>query len=296
MRKNYFRNPSLGVIAIIISTIGVISGCSLENPSNSSTSQKSSIESSAAGTENISAKTVRVPTISVQSFKGESEDMLGFIYYDGRSYIQAKQFLTTKEKKQIKELLGDYLGKVKANVDEWSAKGDASKEMESDLSGKLYTVKGYSEKFRICAVLDNGTVEFLENLNGITINSAADTFETRLKLTDNLKRIKYLTADEINNGEDPKTFAEQSDITSHDIDELLQEMNNGTLIKKSEVENVKTDPKNSVYLYFEMKDGTEVEVRVDYGKYILYVPLGFDNGYYICVQGSAFDKILKACQ
>lgn len=117
---------------------------------------------------------IHIPAIELpEPADGLAADMIACVVYDGAVYTQGEWL------DDASSLLGEYLGHATGSLDEWSEESDYV-EFAGTMSGELYTVVGYDPDFRICCLGDDGSALLLERLNGITLDTGADLFDTRL--------------------------------------------------------------------------------------------------------------------
>lgn len=201
-------------------------------------------------------------------------DMIGCLYYKGHMYTQANSWFG--QAKELEHLVGECIGNAKGNLDEWSTQDEQATEFASTYSGPVYTVKGYSEDFRLCVYLENteGTdLVFLDNYDHIGLNTGADIFEERLHVRNNIQKVTYLRHSDWDDGY-PSTYKELIGVTDEQWDEFIN------MLCSSPVERIdynnNTDfygtktPKTQGHLYLDMKDGTQIELRLIAGGMWVY--------------------------
>ena len=257
---------------------------------------------------------IELPEINPLEGVAVEMDMVGLIVYRGRIYTQAEGFYDNERATIAETLLGERLGTAKGNIDEWSTQDEYATEFASTYQGDVYTVNGYSPDFRLAIkwsyIEDDGStttsIGFLENLNGIYLSNGKNLFGDRLNLAENRDSAIYQSHRSWNYvlGE----FKELSSVTEQDISAFFE-----TLYKSEFINTYNTDPdiygkneadlksdeimaasnSNQAHLYFYMKDGTTVELRLMEGGYVGYQPLGW---YFVKMPGEAFDRIFNACR
>ena len=157
------------------------------------------------------------------------------------------------------------------------------------MSGELYTVVGYDPDFRICCLGDDGSALLLERLNGITLDTGADLFDTRLHLAERMEDVTYLTHDDWNNAVyDFKPLGLDDDTVSAFLDELCA----GEFVYTWDTDHDIYDSAVQGHLFFFQSDGTTIELRLIEGGYVGYQHLGW---YFVKMPGDVFDAVLAAC-
>lgn len=131
---------------------------------------------------------VEIPTLQLPE-NSATADMIGLIIYKGKIYTQAN---TAIDLKHAKKLVDEKIGVTKGIIDEWSNKELYKIELASQVEGQqVYTVKGYSENFRIMTYNpETDDAMFFEHLNGITIHSGKDLF-SKLKMEGHFTHSKW---------------------------------------------------------------------------------------------------------
>ena len=136
---------------------------------------------------------VYIPAVELpETQNGFAMDMIACVVYNGAVYTQGAWL------EDASALLGEYLGRATGGIDEWSDESEYSVEFAGTVAGELYAVKGYDTGFRICCLNDDGSALLLERLNGITLDTGADLFETRLHLPERLEALSFLTHEDWN--------------------------------------------------------------------------------------------------
>lgn len=226
---------------------------------------------------------VHIPAIELpEPADGLAADMIACVVYDGAVYTQGEWLDIAAP------LLGEYLGHATGSLDEWSKESDYV-EFAGTMSGELYTVVGYDPGFRICCLGGDGSALLLERLNGITLDTGADLFDTRLHLAERMESIMYLTHDDWNNAVyDFKPLGLDDDTVSAFLDELCA----GEFVYTWETDPDIYDSAVQGHLFFSQSDGTTVELRLIEGGYVGYQCLDW---YFVKMTGKVFDTVLSAC-
>ncbi|MGI6027769.1 MAG: hypothetical protein ACOX7G_12500 [Candidatus Scatomorpha sp.] len=226
---------------------------------------------------------IHIPAIELpEPADGLAVDMIACVVYDGAVYTQGEQL------DNAAPLLGEYLGRATGSLDEWSRESDYV-EFAGTMSGELYTVVGYDPGFRICCLGGDGSALLLERLNGITLNTGADLFDTRLHLAERMEGVTYLTHSDWNDAVyDFKPLGLDEGTVSSFLDELCA----GKFVYTWETDPDIYDRAVQGHLFFAMSDGTTVELRLIEGGYVGYQNLGWC---FVKMPGAVFDAVLAAC-
>jgi hypothetical protein len=220
-------------------------------------------------------------------------DMIGCLVYKGKVYTATTNFYNY-DPEIAEQLVGEYVGEAKGTLDEWSSQEDWATELASTYSGSVYKVNGYSEDFRLCIYVNSGDeqwLQFLDNYDGIGLNTGADLFEERLHITGNVERVTYQTHDDWNAG-DTSNDQELSGVTEEQLEDFLTELCNSPFERIDHDSNF-YETKTQGHLYLHMKDGTLVELRLMEGGYVGCQELGW---IFVKMPGESFDAVFAACQ
>jgi hypothetical protein len=241
---------------------------------------------------------VTVPAIELpKNTNGSAMDMIALIVYQNRIYTQSIYY-DGEEASQISDLVDTYLGYAKGNIDEWSSQEEYSKELAATVMGDVYTVKGYDSEFRLCIKGqyndENGNtieyVNFYDHLNGISLGTGKDLFGDRLQLMNQWDYAKYQEHQNWDTGWPNYEYHDLSGVTDADLEAFLTQLYSSEFVDLSE-SNIYD--KEQGHLYFYMKDGTNIPLRLMEGGYVSYQPLGW---YFVKMPGEIFDKIYNAIQ
>ena len=228
---------------------------------------------------------VYIPAVELpETQNGFAMDMIACVVYNGAGYTQGAWL------EDASALLGEYLGRATGGIDEWSDESEYSVEFAGTVAGELYAVKGYDTGFRICCLNDDGSALLLERLNGITLDTGADLFETRLHLPERLEALSFLTHEDWNKAAKNYRTPELSEET---ISAFLDELCAGQFVYTWESERGIYDSAVQGHLFCSLSDGTTVELRLIEGGYVGYQELGW---YFVKMPGDVFDAVLAACQ
>ena len=232
----------------------------------------------------VAASGVYVPAIELpEADAGFTADMIACVVYDGAVYTQGGWLDAASA------LVGEYLGHATGGIDEWSDESEYSVEFAGTMSGAIYSVIGYDPGFRICCLNDDGSAMLLERLNGISLDTGADLFETRLHLPERLESLTYLTHEDWNNA---ARHYRTPELSEEAVSDFLAELCAGQFVYTWETDRDIYDSAVQGHLFFHMSDGTTVELRLIEGGYVGYQGLGW---YFVKMPGAAFDAVLAAC-
>lgn len=241
-----------------------------------------------------------VPAVELpEDTEGVEFDMLALVVYKGGIYTQAECY-HDGEAEKIDDLVGTYLGYATGSINEWSTQDEYAEEFASSIAGEVYEVQGYDPDFRICirSEYENEAgekclwIQFLDRLNGITIQTGTDLFETRLHLSDRLAAIRYENHDD---WDEAKNNLRTADIEEHLWKEFLNQADNAEFIYTWEPgisSNTIYDNPNQAHLTLKMEDGTCVSIRLIEGGYVGYDSMPW---YFVQIPGDTFDAVFAAC-
>ena len=245
------------------------------------------------------AETYAVYTDSIVLPEGESvvmADMMGCLVYQGKVYTQGEA-LRADEAGESRALLGEYLGEAKGTLSEWASQEDWATEFASTYAGPVYTVNGYDPSFRLCLVQQTAeegeTLQFLENLDGIGLNTGADLYDERLHLRDGTVRVLSLSHQDWNNGGYEK-MCELSGLSAEQWEAFLSALRDAPFVKLTSKEHegfYQSEPQG--HLFLEQADGTTVELRLFAGGYVGYPKMSW---IFVWMPGEAFDAVFEACR
>ena len=130
----------------------------------------------------------------------------------------------------------------------------------------------------------------LERLNGISLDTGADLFDTRLHLAERMESVSWLTHEDWN--EARREFRELS-LPGDTVSAFLNELCAGKFVYLWETDRDIYDSAVQGHLFISMSDGTTVELRLIEGGYVGYQGLGW---YFVKMPGAVFDAVLAACR
>jgi hypothetical protein len=218
-------------------------------------------------------------------------DELGMVVYNGKIYEQAASYYEDTD--DIDALLGDYLGHANGVLGTWAAVNYDSKnlnDIDSNVEGDVYSVKGWDTDFRICLKIDgeDGTIsclQFLECLNDITLYSGSDLFEDRLHLRDNFPFADVTCLEEKSGNRGNVTLEADT------WNEFLNALDEGKFVQL-QTSGIHT----GVHLIIKFNDGTYVKFRLYDDGYISYNGLGKGvANYAIKLPDNVYNEIYEAC-
>ena len=225
-------------------------------------------------------------------------DMIGLVVYKGSIYIES-EYYDHAEAIKIEPLLGEYLGQANGKIDEWSEKNEYETEFASTIGGDVYSVRGYSTDFRICIKNeypgDDGnkriSISFMDRLNDITLTTGKDLFEDRLQISGNIDNITWQSHDDWNY--EIKNYHEL-DMTSNRWTEFMNAVDAAEFEYLWNEDSPSTiySVEEQLHLILNMKDGTQVQLRLIASGYVGYQPLGW---YFVKIPEDIFDALYSMC-
>ena len=213
----------------------------------------------------------------------------------GKVYTQGEA-LWGDEPGENDALLGEYVGEAKGTLSEWATQEDWAAEFASTYAGPVYTVNGYDPSFRLCLVQRTDgeeTLQFLENLDGIGLNTGADLYDERLHVREGTVRVSFLSHQDWNNGAYEK-MRELSGLSAELWEAFLAALCEAPFVKLSSQEHegfYQSEPQG--HLFLKQADGTTVELRLFAGGYVGYPKMSW---IFVQLPGEAFDAVFEACR
>lgn len=217
------------------------------------------------------------------SYKGLNENSSDVILYNGKSYVKTCSLDATSNSK--KTLLNKYIGKTTGDIDT-----KATDEITSNVNGKVYTINGYSEDFRIGILRKDKSTgkryiyifDNLYSLQNSDISTGSELFNDILHIDNNLKFINYYCGTNLK-----IAYLKQSNLSSA-ISEKAQKsflaaINNSYLINDNEYKFDNNYKK--IILFLNMTDETVVEIYLTSGGYI------YCDGLYFKTDDSVFSEV-----
>ena len=226
---------------------------------------------------------VYLPKIQLEEPKpGVTVDMIGLIVYRGSIYTWTDNLSLSKA--QEADLRGEYLGRTKGNIDEWSKQDDYTREFASSIGVEdVYAMNGYDLDFRIMTSDGQGNVGVYERLNDIWLETGEDLFG-KMKLKGNLETIYWQPLDEWDNGEENRY---SPDLSEKATDDFIDGLYKSAYLEKADWRELAPKP-----CYLALKDGTEIRLMLLKGGYVKYLGMG-GNGVFQ-MEESAFTGVYDA--
>lgn len=207
---------------------------------------------------------VYIPKIEISDTADSVQaDMFGIVVYDGRVYVQA-EYIYYDENPSVKNLAGEYLGTAVNSIgnDCTNPTGftqeTLSENFAANVSGDVYTVKGYDKNFRICIpemYSGCGFMAFFECVNDISFSRGSEIFGEMLHLRENFDSLNVI---DVSNGEKTLTGLDRAAINDF-VDGLY---------RAKAVQPL--DSAEYKLFSFAMTDGTSVQIRLYDGGYAAY--------------------------
>lgn len=227
-----------------------------------------------------------------------SADMIGLVVYQGNIYKES-EYYNHEDALKIEPLLNEYLGQATGTIDEWSDKKEYETEYASSIGGSVYSVSGYNTDFRVGLkneyTDDDGnkqlSITFMDRLNGITLTTGKDLFEDRLQISGNIESVTWQSHNDWFN--DIQNYHEL-DMTNTRWANFIKEIDtaefeylwNGN--STSSIYNVD----EQLHLILNMKDDTQVPLRLIADGYVGYEPLGW---YFVKIPEDTFNALYSMC-
>lgn len=218
--------------------------------------------------------------LSLNGLKENSDDV---VFYNGKSYVKTCSLEADSNSKHV--LLNKYLGKATGDIDT-----EATDEITSNVGGKVYTINGYSEDFRLGILrkeklTGKSYIYIFDNLYSLQnsgISTASQLLNDMLHSDSNLSFINYYC------GTNMKiAYLNQSSLSAVISEKmqknLLSAINNASLISSDEYTFDNNDKK--IVLFLNMKDQTMVEIYLADGGYI------FCDGLYFKTDEASFFEV-----
>lgn len=214
----------------------------------------------------VSEKGITIPTLEVSLSKEAAamSDMIGFFIYEGRCYVY---YDNTDEAEGI---VGEYLGTVTGMIDEWTPE-EGYVDFAGSIRGDFYSVKGYDPKFMLCTKEANGIVTMYICNNGITLKYGKELYEDRLHLSENIAGVQFESRE--------SWFYSKEELYELDkeeayIREFIEKLDAEEFLLCQDVtvqEGWEHMVDSEIYhLYFNMKDGTRIHLRLHENGYVRF--------------------------
>ena len=286
------NNPWLKWAAVAACLGLLILGAAVIAKHDTAQNSEASVDNSAQSESLLYTDRIVLP----ENSDGAVADMIGCLVYKGSVYTQGASF--HGDISSVEHLVGDYIGEAKGTLEEWSTQDEWETEFASTYSGSVYSVKGYSEDFRLCIYVECGNekwLQFLDNFDGIGLSTGNDLFEDRFHIKDNVASVSYLTHYDWNyNGPTDSTFHKLNGVTIEQFDEFINVLCSSPFERIEYSENPDFyDTEMQGHLYLDMKDGTQLELTLIDGGYVGCAELGW---YFVHMPGEIFDTVLNSCR
>lgn len=231
-------------------------------------------------------KTTKPDIDEYLSHNGLNENGNDVILYNGKSYVKTCSLEANSSSRET--LLNQYLGKVTGKIDY-----KATDEITSNVSGKVYTINGYSEEFRLGILIKdkstgNSYIYIFDNLHSLKnsgISTGSALFNDILHIDNNLSFINYYSGTNLK-----IAYLNQSSLLSKISDKnqksLLDTLNNAYLTSGDEY-TFDNDYKK-VALFLNMTDETTVEIYLAKEGYI------YCDGLYFKTDDDIFTEIYNS--
>lgn len=211
-------------------------------------------------------------------------DMIAFFIYNNRSYVSYETI------DDAQPLIGEYLGRASGSIDEWSDEDDYVN-FSGSVSGDIYTVNGMDKEFMLCINYGDGSITTYINDNDITLTYGSELFSDRLHLKDNYTVVKYQTRDNWYYDKSEPIEIENYDI----ITRFVEALDNAPFMYLSDIplSDSATDvysDKEIYHLFFEMKNGMTVHLRVFSGGYVSFSVI---NNICVKIDTAIFEELIN---
>lgn len=217
------------------------------------------------------------------SYKNLNENGNDVVIYNGKSYVKTCSLEESETSKA--NLLRDYLGKTSGKIDD-----NATDEVTSNVNGKVYTINGYSESFRLGMITKDKSTgksyiyifDDLYSLKTSVVSSGSELFNDILHIDKNLSFINYYSGTNLK-----IASLNQNSILTNISDKnqkpFLDSLNNASLI--SDDESIFENDDKKVVLFLYMTDETTVEIYLTKNGYI------FCDGLYFKTDSNIFAEV-----
>lgn len=256
--KTGIQAACLCVVVLGILSLGKFAGSpGALDDSDGSGNEQSAEQAENAGSQDVGV-TIPKTKMEVKEYLMAEVDMIAFFIYQGRSYVQY-EWIDDGE-----SLVGEYLGTATGTIDEWT-KEDDYVELSGSIGGDFYSVNGYDTAFMLCMKMENGNISTYINDNGITLTKGSELFEQRLQLAGNYETVLYQTRENwfYDLGEKNEIKDEQLAVTER----FVEALNDAIFVEGTEIS---VDEDEIYHMFFEMKNGMTVHLRLYKGGYVRF--------------------------
>ncbi|MBQ6864524.1 MAG: hypothetical protein IJO14_09845 [Clostridia bacterium] len=239
-------------------------------------------------------KGVYIPPIELpETNEDMAMDMVAMVVKDGKIYTcwNMEYPYSLEYNEATAHLIGEYIGTGNGKINCYSKQSDYQGDFTSNTTYSFYTVNGYDDDFRIAAICEysDGTyINFYDCLNGITLYNGEDLFGNKLHLADHYESITYQLHDDWNYAKG--NYKAMTNITDTDVEQFLAALYSSPFV---EIQNNNNGNNvydlNQAHIYFRMKDGSTVGLRLFEGGLVKYA--GSPAPVFVSMPGEIFDKI-----
>ncbi|MFC5468200.1 hypothetical protein ACFPPD_05670 [Cohnella suwonensis] len=269
---------SAAVGLAVVACAGIITFSGLDGGSNPIATQPPG--------QTVADGSVFIPKLELPEKTNAMMQMIGLIVYQGRIYTQTSTRIPPEAAEAV---LGEKIGRTKANIDEWSSQSEYAEELASTV-GELdvYTVQGYDSDFRIMTyqIFDGRIVtEYYECLNGIRISSGVDLLG-KLNIVGNVQSASWETYDSWNNSQNQRHEL-AVDAT---LDNFLKALSTAKPIAAEKLFKqgiYDQGGQSRKFVLLKLKDQSEVRLELHEDGYVRYVPADV----FFKLEDAAFDAM-----
>ncbi len=296
---NHRRRIMQTVIAA--ASIAIVAGASfflpklLKKPSD--TQIRTFTEDDQNNTPRIMSLSIDVPLVVLSEYTSEElvAKHTAVLVYDGNVYTHSCTY-TGNKAESLEALLDQRLGTATGSLSAQDSQQDDPSEFLSNLTGDVYSLKGYGTEFRLCVKREDvneigeksRSYEILELLNGINLSYGYDLFEYRLHLTELTDSVLWETREDWERKADA---FRQTEIDNKTWTDFLEQTDSSVFFAAADGSE-DLDKKPQAHLLLMMKDGTEVRLTLIEGGYVGYENL---KGYFVKIPEEIFNKVYDVC-
>ncbi len=212
----------------------------------------------------VNTGSVTIPPADVYLGNDMAADMQAFFIYQGRCYVQYETL------DEDGGLIGEHLGIAKGLIDEWTPE-DGYVELAGSIGGDFYAVNGYDPEFILCMKSDGGVRLFICN-NGITLQYGSELYEDRLHLSGNIDAVEFESRASWYNSEYERY--QISEDSNEIIEAFIRQLDAAEFLPANQIpleDGVSSVWNMEIYhLYFRMKDGLRVHLRLYQNGYVRF--------------------------
>lgn len=212
----------------------------------------------------VSENGITIPQMEVSLSANEAADMIGFFIYQGRCYVQYEWIY------EDVDIVGEYLGTATGMIDEWTPK-DGYVDFAGSVRGDFYSVQGYDPSFMLCIKDATGAVCTYICNTGITLKYGAELYEDRLHLSD-YESVQYESRVSWYEGLGECYELDQENGIDI-IQKFMEQLNQAEFMLCADIpleENTSLIDMEIYHMYFKMKDGTTIHLRLYENGYVRF--------------------------